>query len=154
MKKFSIIMMLIAAFCFTACNNDDEPEDLTANIAGAYSGYVEASSGYFNGMYEDNQTVTLTRNADGTFNIAYESESFGSFTIKNASASVSGSKVTLTGDGVTEMGMNGNVKEYNCSFSGTVNTDKSNPDFTFSVPTVMGGLTLHFLPGSAPATAE
>lgn len=153
MKKISIIMMIIAAFCFTACN-DDEPEDPTANIAGSYNGYVEASSGYFNGMYEDDQTVTLTRNADGTFNISYESESFGTFSITNATATVSGNTVTLTGAGVTEMGMNGNTKEYNCTFSGKVNADKSNPDFTFSVPTVMGGLNIHFLPGTAPETEE
>ena len=50
------------------------------------------------------------------------------------------------------MGKNGNVKEYECSFEGTIDVAKENPAFTFSVPSVMGGLSIEFHTGKMPAT--
>jgi len=48
------------------------------------------------------------------------------------------------------MGMNGNIQEYACRFAGTVDAAKENPEFTFTVPAVMGGLTISFINGEMP----
>jgi hypothetical protein len=48
------------------------------------------------------------------------------------------------------MGMSGNVKSYDCTLSGSVDISKSDYDFLFTVPGVMGGLTLELKPGIAP----
>ena len=51
------------------------------------------------------------------------------------------------------MGMGGNVSEYSCSFTGTVDAEKDSPKFVFTAP-IMGGLTIVFKTGDMPQTAE
>lgn len=58
----------------------------------------------------------------------------------------------VKGDGTTKMGMNGNMKDYDCHFEGSIDPEKVSPTFTFSVPAVMGGLSIVFLTGDMPAT--
>ncbi len=128
--------------------------DVPASIVvpGTYSGYTEAKSTYFSGMMADGQEIVITKNTDDTYKVAYTSDTWGEFTIGNATAEYSNGKFTLTGDGSTLMGMNGNTKEYACSISGTIDVSKDDPEFTFSVPTVMGGLSIVFHTGEMPAT--
>lgn len=47
--------------------------------------------------------------------------------------------------------MNGNVSEYPCTLSGSIDESKENVSFTFTVPGVMGGLTITFTLGDMPA---
>lgn len=120
-------------------------------IPGTYSGYTEAKSTYFQGMMADNQKIIITANTEGTFDVSYTSDTWGSFMIGNVSATYSDGKFTLSGNGKTQMGMNGNLKDYDCTFTGTVDPEKENPEFTFTVPTVMGGLSITFISGAMPA---
>lgn len=122
-------------------------------LPGNYTGYVEAKSAYFSGMYEDNQKITVAKNSDDTYKVSYVSESFGEFSIDNATVSYNkkNGKFELTGEGTTKMGMGGNVKDYACTLSGGVDPEKNDPVFTFTVPTVMGGLTIEFHTGDMPS---
>lgn len=123
-------------------------------VAGTYSGYVKASAAYFpDGMYADNQTLTVSANSDGTYKVTYTSDTWGTFTITGAEVSKDGSNYILTGDGVTLMGMSADSqKEYECTLTATIDADKNNPSFVFKVPSVMGGLTVEFLTGEMPVT--
>lgn len=124
------------------------PADIV--VPGTYKGYTEAKSTYFSGMMAGNQTIEITKNNDDTYKIAYISDTWGEFTIASATASRTDGEFSLTGDGITKMGMNGNVKEYNCTVKGTIDTEKENPSFTFTVPSVMGGLEIVFHTGDMP----
>ncbi len=123
-------------------------------VSGTYSGYTEAKSTYFSGMMTDDQTIVVTKNSDDTFTVSYTSDTWGEFTVDNAKAVYSNGSFTLTGSGVTKMGMDGNVKEYDCTLTATIDVEKNNPTFTFSVPSVMGGLEVVFHTGDMPATEE
>lgn len=123
-------------------------------LAGSYEGWTEASCAYFEGMQATDQTLSLTANADDTFTLAYTSDSWGEFSFENLSVTSANGIYTLSGEGVTMMGMDGNVSEYPCTVTGSINANKENVSFTFTVPGVMGGLTITFTQGEAPAANE
>lgn len=120
-------------------------------IPGTYTGYTEAKSAYFSGMMADDQTITITKNDDNTFKVVYISDSWGEFLIERAEATYKDGAFTLKGNGTTKMGMGGNLKDYDCNIEGTVDAAKTAPTFTFSVPAVMGGLSIVFQTGDMPA---
>ncbi len=131
-------------------NQGDIPAEIV--VPGTYSGYIEAKSAYFSGMTEDDQKIVITQNSDDTYKMTYTSDTWGEFTIENIEAKFANGKFTVSGNGTTKMGMSGNVKDYDCSVEGTIDVSKEDPTFTFSVPTVMGGLTIVFHTGNMPAT--
>jgi hypothetical protein len=163
MKKIGSIlmmaMMLMVAPVLTSCGSDDDEEvvdTVTAATAVAkeYTGYTEAKSTYFNGMMSDDQTVSIVAVSADKVNISYTSDTWGSFTINNATVTKTDNGYSIVGEGVTAMAHAGQeAKEYACSFSGTVATDGT-PEFVFSVPSVMGGLTITLYPGNAPTTED
>lgn len=128
--------------------------DIPAEIVvpGTYKGYTEAKSAYFSGMMADDQTIVVTKNTDDSYRIDFTSDTWGAFTIEKAEATLSAGVFTVNGEGVTKMGMNGDVKDYACSVVATIDADKNSPVFTFSVPGVMGGLSIIFHQGEMPAT--
>lgn len=127
----------------------DIPADIV--VPGTYKGYTKASCAYFPEMNAADQTMTIVAEADGTYKATYTSDTWGEFTISGITATAeSGNRFALAGEGVTRMGMNGNIQEYACRFAGTVDAAKENPEFTFTVPAVMGGLTISFINGEMP----
>lgn len=127
----------------------DVPADII--VPGTYSGYTEAKSAYFSGMMADDQKIVITRNEDNTYKVVYSSDSWGEFAIDAATVQSTTDAFTIKGDGTTQMGMNGNVNDYACSIDGTIDISKENPTFTFTVPAVMGGLSIVFHTGDMPA---
>lgn len=123
-------------------------------LAGSYKGWTEASCAYFEGMQATDQTLSLTANADDTFTLAYTSDSWGEFSFESLSVTSANGIYTLSGEGVTMMGMDGNISEYPCTVTGSIDANKENISFTFTVPGVMGGLTITFTQGEAPAANE
>ncbi|MCM1163226.1 MAG: calycin-like domain-containing protein [Muribaculaceae bacterium] len=128
------------------------PADIV--VPGTYSGWTKADCLYFKDMYADGQKLTLTAEADGSYTAAFTSETWGEFTVSNITATREGNSFKLSGNGVCKMGMNGNVQEYPCTFSGNVDAAKNDPSFSFNVPTVMGGLTITFKTGDMPTAAN
>lgn len=152
MKLKSFILMAAIALCSAACS-DDENEATVADIAGRYEGYTLASCAYFQGTCTDGESITVSANADGTAQIAFTSETWGTFNIPNAQMTESGGTYTLAGSGETQMGHAGQISTYDCSFTATIR-GKEDAGMTFSVPSVMGGLSIDFHTGAAPAEAE
>lgn len=166
MKKFKLLSLFAMTMMIASCSDNNEPEtESEANtgngtvtaaqvVPGTYSGYTEASSKYFSGMMADNQEIVITKNSDESYKVAYSSDSWGDFTIEKATAQYADGKFNISGEGTTQMGMNGNVNNYPCTLSGSIDTDKKDPTFTFSIPAVMGGTTIVFHTGEMPATEE
>lgn len=123
-------------------------------VPGTYKGYTSAKSAYFDSMMDDDQTIVITKNSDNTYNVKYSSDTWGEFEIASAGVDFTDGVFAIKGDGQTKMGMNGNVKEYACSMTGSIDPEKENPTFIFSVPSVMGGVTIEFHTGDMPLTAE
>lgn len=149
MKIKSVLMMLSAAVFMMACDKDENGSK-TVDFAGRYNGYTLASCNYFQNMISADETVVLTKNADGTASVSFTSATWGEFTITDAQATVNGDLCTLSGSGQTQMGMNGNTSTYDCTFTAEIKS-QTDARMEFSIPAVMGGMTLTFQTGDAPA---
>lgn len=149
MKIKSVLMMLSAAVFMMACDKDENGSK-TIDFAGRYNGYTLASCNYFQNMISADETVVLTKNTDGTASVSFTSATWGEFTITDAQATVNGDLCTLSGSGQTQMGMNGNTSTYDCTFTAEIKS-QTDARMEFSIPAVMGGMTLTFQTGDAPA---
>lgn len=149
MKIKSVLMMLSAAVFMMACDKDENGSK-TVDFAGSYNGYTLASCNYFQNMISADETVVLTKNTDGTASVSFTSATWGEFTITDAQATVNGDLCTLSGSGQTQMGMNGNTSTYDCTFTAEIRS-QDDARMEFRIPAVMGGMTLTFQTGDAPA---
>lgn len=149
MKLKSFLMTCIAAVLFLAAC-DDEKKPSVADVAGNYSGYTLASCAYFKNNCTENETVSVAENPDGTAKVTLASQSWGTLVVANALLTVSGDQYILSGSGEAQMGMGGNVSAYECSFTCKITSPES-AEMRFTVPGVMGGLTIDFITGAAPA---
>lgn len=131
-----------------------EQGDVPASLVlpGEYEGYTDASSAYFKNMMAGDQTLVISSPAQDTYNVSFTSETWGVFSVADIKVTLSDNVFSLTGNGKCQMGMNGNIKEYECSLTGSVDVAKENPQFRFSVPAVMGGMTIEFRTGDMPQT--
>lgn len=149
MKIKSVLMMLSAAVFMMACDKDENGSK-TVDFAGSYNGYTLASCNYFQNMISADETVVITKNTDGTASISFTSATWGEFTITDAQASVSGDVCSLSGNGQTQMGMGGSTSAYDCTFTAEIKS-QTDARMEFRIPAVMGGMTLTFQTGDAPA---
>ena len=149
MKIKSVLMMLSAAVFMMACDKDENGSK-TVDFAGSYNGYTLASCNYFQNMISADETVVLTKNTDGTASVSFTSATWGEFTVTDAQASVSGDICSLSGSGQTQMGMGGSTSAYDCTFTAEIKS-QTDARMEFSIPAVMGGMTLTFQTGDAPA---
>lgn len=149
MKIKSVLMMLSAAVFMMACDKDENGSK-TVDFAGRYNGYTLASCNYFQNIISADETVVITENTDGTATVSFTSATWGEFTITDAQATVNGDLCTLSGSGQTQMGMNGNTSTYDCTFTAEIRS-QDDARMEFSIPAVMGGMTLTFQTGDAPA---
>ena len=149
MKIKSVLMMLSAAVFMMACDKDENGSK-TVDFAGSYDGYTLASCNYFQNMISPDETVVITKNTDGTATVSFTSATWGEFTITDAQASISGNVCSLSGSGQTQMGMGGSTSAYDCTFTAEIKS-QTDARMEFSIPAVMGGMTLTFQTGDAPA---
>lgn len=149
MKIKSVLMMLSVASIMMACDKEDSGSK-TVDFAGSYKGYTLASCNYFQNMISADETVVLTKNTDGTASVSFTSATWGTFTITDAQASISGNVCSLSGSGQTQMGMGGSTSAYDCTFTAEIKS-QTDARMEFSIPAVMDGMTLTFQTGDAPA---
>lgn len=149
MKIKSVLMMFSVASVMMACDKEDSGSK-TIEFAGSYNGYTLASCNYFQNMISPDETVLIAENTDGTASVSFTSATWGEFTITDAQASVSGDLCSLSGSGQTQMGMGGSTSAYDCTFTAEIRS-QTDARMEFSIPAVMGGMTLTFQTGGAPA---
>ena len=149
MKIKSVLMMLSVASIMMACDKEDSGSK-TVDFAGSYKGYTLASCNYFQNMISADETVVITKNTDGSASVSFTSATWGTFTITDAQASISGNVCSLSGSGQTQMGMGGSTSAYDCTFTAEIKS-QTDARMEFSIPAVMGGMTLTFQSGDAPA---
>lgn len=149
MKIKTILVLAVAAFCSMSCDKKtNDPK--VVDFAGSYNGYTLANCNYFQNMISADETVVITENTDGTATVSFTSSTWGTFTITDAQASISGNVCSLSGSGQTQMGMGGSTSAYDCTFTAEIKS-QTDARMEFSIPAVMGGMTLTFQTGEAPA---
>lgn len=148
MKLRNLFLVSIVTLCSVACSNDGKMPTLT-DFVGTYEGYTLAGCAYFQNSCMADETVRIAENSDGSANITFVSQSWGEFSIPNAQMSNIDGICTITGSGQTQMGMNGNISSYNCTYTAIIK-NKDDAKMQFKVPEVMGGLIIDFVKGEAP----
>lgn len=152
MKLKNFLAMTAIALCAVACSDDDETMvNYAQNVTGTYNGYTVANSAYFQNMAAVGQSVTITAASENKVNISYTGGAWGEFAITDADVTLSGETYAISGSGKTVMGHAGSSSEYDCTVKATLRSDKTIDSFLFSVPSVMGGLTIDLREGDAPA---
>ncbi len=149
MRLKTLLTLSVAAVCSASCRDNGRMPSV-ADIAGNYKGYTLAGCAYFQNTCTAGETVVVTENADGTANVTLTSDSWGEFVIPAAQTSAAGGTYTLAGSGQTTMGMGGNVSTYACTYTAVIHS-REKARMQFQVAGVMGGLTLDFTAGEAPA---
>ena len=142
-------MMVSAAILLMACDKDENGSK-TVDFAGSYDGYTLASCNHFQNMISPDETVVITKNTDGSASVSFTSATWGTFTITDAQASISGNVCSLSGSGQTQMGMGGNTSTYDCTFTAEIKS-QTDARMEFKIPKVMGDMTIVFRTGDAPA---
>ena len=142
MKKLHLTLLLLASAALASCSDKDDVTNPAEGLAGQYEGYTTASCAYFPNQVATDQTVTVSSSATlGKINISFESSTWGTITIDDATVAQSGSEKTFYGEGKSLMGhAGGEAKEYVCTASGKFTGGELQA--SFSIPAVMGGLTI------------
>lgn len=146
-KLFTLIamaMMAIGSYAATAAET----------VAGTYTVYTDVNFAYVSRYvytYTD-ETVTITANDDGTAEVAYSNDTWGDYALTGATVTTNDDgSYTVTGEGTCSMALHsGGTSEYYCE--GTIDiSDGSITEGTLTVEAVMGGTTVTFASGDAPA---
>lgn len=153
-KISNLFLALTVMFAATACSNDDDDSTQDfSSLSGNYKGWTSGAFKYSpTPMATPDETVALSVSTDGKATVTYNSNTWGKTTVSDASVVLEGDSYILSGSGKSIMGMAGSAeKEYDCTFTGTVSKDKKTASFVFTLPSVMGGTTITFALGDAPA---
>ena len=155
-----MMALAIVVLGFSSCTKDPVPVDpnepavvTTASaekVVGAYRGYTLAACAYFSDMFTADENVVISLVNDSTVKVEFASAVWGEFVIGEALVKGTQAPYTVSGNGTCKMtGMGGNINEYDCSFSASLDMDGAD-EMSFSVPAVMGGTTVTFKEGTAP----
>ncbi|MBQ9435451.1 MAG: hypothetical protein IJU33_04920 [Bacteroidales bacterium] len=151
MKTTKMILCALVALStvFIGCKKE---EVLTAkDIAGTYKGYTLTASQYFQDYFTADEQVVIEAVSEEVAKLTLTSETWGTTIVNNMNISFSGKTCSFSGSGSVEMaGMGGEAKKYDCTVSGTVDANKT-ANVTVNIPAVMGGSTIVFTTGTAPA---
>lgn len=127
-------------------------------VAGTYAGHTAASFQYVQTpMYANDQRVSVSLGDGDTLTVTLASTTWGTFTARNASVTEANGTYTITGEGQVQMPSmrpGGTPNTYPFSLTATTNAARTDYTFTWTVPAVMGGVTLVLRPGAAPETAS
>lgn len=151
MKIKNLIITACALATFFSCQREHKT-DLQA-ICGSYTGYTLAEFSYAPlPLTAAGQTLELAKKTETSLVLEYTSADWGTFRIEDIQATEAAGHYTLQGSGEVSMGMDPeNVKTYACHLEGTLNPGKSDSEFIFRIPEVMGGMTITFRTGEIPA---
>ena len=153
-KQFALMLALASTIGFTSCDDDDDAT-LSQSVSSTYEGYLDASSAYFSGNYEDGIKFVVTENTDATVNVSFSSATWGDYTFEGAVVADADTCYAIVGAGTAAMashGGQGTKSEYDCALSAFIpkGSSSSVPTFTISIPGVMGGTTIVFKTGELP----
>lgn len=125
-------------------------------VAGTYAGHTAASFQYrATPMYANDQRASVSLGDGDTLTVTLVSPTWGTFTARNATVTEANGTYTISGEGQARIPSHGGTPQnYQFTLSATTNAARTDYTFTWTVPAVMGGVTLVLRPGAAPETAS
>lgn len=123
--------------------------------SGSHRGYTETLFAYITTpMCDAYDTLTVAIAGADVFDITYTNATWGDYVVDSAVvvANEDGT-YTVTGVGTATMAAHGVANDYYCELSATVSAEGVFSEATFYMESVMGGTSVVFFEGSAPAYA-
>ncbi len=151
-KMTGILMLMLTIFTTFSCSSDDDNTPKWESLAGEYTGWTSGQFKYSSTpLATDNEKLTIAV-ADGKMSLQLVSNQWGTATVSDVTVTETGSDYSLSGSGSATLGMHGSeAKAYDCTLAGTISKDKKTANLTITYPAVMGGTTITFTLGEAPA---
>lgn len=150
-KSLGILTLMLAVFTVSSCSDDKDNTPAWTSLSGEYSGWTSASFKYSSTpMVTDNEKLTIAA-ADSKMSVRLVSNQWGTATFGDVKVVEEGTGFKLSGTGSASLGMHGSTSTYDCTLDGTVSKDKKTISVVITYPAVMGGTTLTFTLGEAPA---
>ena len=133
-KLFLLLGLIMGAFVFTACG-DDEPDpkakqsELNKEVVGVYNGWTHLETNFINKDYTGD-TFTLAQSEDGSLTATFADATWGTATIKGIQAVSTGdagkySLSTAEGSFVMNNVRTGETETFACKLESAVVTPKS-----------------------------
>lgn len=146
-KLFTLIAMSMLTMSLYAADDAEA-------VAGTYVVHADVNFLYvsrYNYVYTDD-TVTVTANGDGTVEVAYVNDTWGTYTLTAATVTAADDgSYSIAGEGTCAMASHsGGTSEYYCEGELTI-ADGAVSEGTFTVEAVMGGTVVTYASGDAPA---
>ncbi len=152
LKSLGLLVLVLTVFTTFSCSSDDEDNTPAAKlVAGLYSGWTKGDCQYFKNRTQNGESVAISSNDDGTIDVKLTSQMWGETTIHGVKVEKTGNGLNLSGSGKFAMGMGDKQTDYDCNLTGTISADRKTYSIAFNMPAVMGGLTITFAQGEAPA---
>lgn len=125
-------------------------------VAATYKGYTQAATPHFTNLITADETVTVSVSTETTVNISYESDTWGTFTIEDATVTLNDTDglYYINGSGTAEMDTDMVSGTYDVNVEAVVDSDKNIKSWMFGLPSVMQSLIINFIEGEAPATDD
>ncbi|MCO6024393.1 hypothetical protein NG821_00785 [Prevotella cerevisiae] len=161
MKRLKLGLLLALAIISLgttcSCSNDDDNDsgqqsDLADLVSKNYNGVSSALFAYITDpMINEGDTVIVTKAGTDNVNVSYRGMTWGKGTFDAAKVTENDTAYVISGDGDMVMSMSGGKgSSYKATLTAYVNKkDPSSFSFKISVPSVMGGTVVSFLPHSA-----
>jgi hypothetical protein len=151
MKKIALLMLSLAVLA--SCDKKTV-ENPFAAITGIYEGYTDAVNGrgLFDHYPTDNEIFAITDNGNGTLNLLFTSQVWGTYDTKNTEPVEADGTYTITGSGTATITMPGSTNSADAEYS-LLATIKSKNDATIviTMPGLMpGGTVVTFYTGAMP----
>lgn len=161
--KFYHALLAMAAIAlsmsFTSCDDDDDDDDNSNSLAvadyvvGSHTVYTEVMFTYISTPYTFvDETVTITKTSDNTVDVAYSNDTWGDWTVSDATVTASSTGFTIEGTGTASVASHsGGTSEYDCTLTATLASDGTITELVFSAA-FMGTTTVTCYEAEAPAT--
>lgn len=152
LKKLGILMLLLTVLTTFSCSDNDDDTPAWQALAGEYTGWTSGKFAYSpTPLATDGEKLTVVV-ADGKMNIQLVSAQWGTATVNDVAVTTTADGFSLSGTGSATLGMSGSTaKAYDCTLTGTISKDRKTANVVLTYPAVMGGTTVTFALGEAPA---
>jgi hypothetical protein len=157
MKMKNYLMVTAILFSAVSCSNDDSGSTpLADQVSAVYAGVSSSTMTYVSApMINEGDTTVITKVSDNMLSVSYRGQTWGNATFSNATVTENDTSYVIAGSGTITMDAHGTSKNYDATLYGYVLKNKSKKfNLKISIPSVMGGTVISFLPASQFVAAD
>lgn len=150
-------MAVVILFAAASCSNDDSGSTpLADHVSAVYIGVSSSLMTYVTApMINEGDSVAITKVSDNILSVSYKGKTWGNATFGSVTVTENDTAYVIAGSGAITMDAHGTSKDYDATLYGYILKNNSKKfNLKISVPSVMGGTVISFLPVSQFVAAD